>query len=101
MKLAESGSLSGVLRRKQTLEAMAIIPGISDHDLERLHWNYGHGRGALGLRHLPSGILVACECQPSVLLLQIMQRLEIELKVKLQEVGVIPTKGESPGIPKN
>jgi hypothetical protein len=43
-----------------------LIPGVPEEDLERLHWNYGGGRGAVGYRHIPSGITVARECSPDV-----------------------------------
>jgi hypothetical protein len=39
-----------------------VIPGVSDTDLEHLHWNYGGSKGALGLRHVPSGITVSRHC---------------------------------------
>lgn len=63
------------------------IPGIPDNQLEHLHWNYSNGRGAVGLRHLPSGITVSRECLPDTSVWQVMQELEAELKEALQRAG--------------
>ena len=69
------------------------IPGVQDNELCRLHWNYGKGRGALGLRHEPSGLTVFRECTPGIPVLQIMRELESELRTKLQNAGLI--KGDA------
>jgi hypothetical protein len=65
------------------------VPGVPDSQLERLHWSYGGGRGALGLRHRPSGVVVAREYPPDVPAWRVMQELEAELKEKLWNDGVI------------
>ena len=71
------------------------IPGVQDNELCRLHRNYGKGRGALGLRHEPSGLTVFRECTPGVPVLQIMRELESELRTKLQNAGLVRADAES------
>jgi hypothetical protein len=61
-----------------------LIPGVPDNELERLHWNYGGGRGAIGLRHKPSGITVCRECLPDVPVSQLAEQLKAELEDKLR-----------------
>lgn len=40
-----------------------LIVGVPNADLEIIHWNYGGGgRGAVGIRHVPSGITAVREC---------------------------------------
>lgn len=64
-----------------------MIPGIPENELEQLHWNFGGGRGALGLRHIPSGISVERECPPNVTLFQVLHELTLELQEKLGQAG--------------
>jgi hypothetical protein len=71
------------------------IPGIPDEHLERFHENYGRGRGALGYRHLPSGIVVYRICPPDIPHLQIDQELVAELKEKLRERGLLDDREHS------
>jgi hypothetical protein len=64
------------------------IAGLPDNQLERIHWNYGGGRGALGYRHLPSGITVIRECS-AVPVVQVEEQLRAELKERLQSAGLL------------
>jgi hypothetical protein len=66
-----------------------LIPGVRDEHLERLPWNYGGGEGALGYRHLPSGIIVFRRCPPDFPLSRIDQELLTEPREKLRERGVL------------
>jgi hypothetical protein len=66
------------------------IPGIDVKHLERQHWCYAGGRGALGYRHLPSGGLVLHECPPGVPVRVIDAELLAELQEKLRLRGVLP-----------
>jgi hypothetical protein len=66
-----------------------LIPGISDEDLERLHWNCGGGRGAAGYRHIPSGIIVARECLPDVPTRHVYEAALAELKRELRKQGLL------------
>jgi hypothetical protein len=66
-----------------------LIPGVPDSHLERLHWNYGSGRGARSLRHLPSGITADRESVPGVPVWQTMQELATDLQAKLRRAGII------------
>jgi hypothetical protein len=66
------------------------IPGVDDEDLERLHWRHGGGRGALGYRHLPSGISVYRECPPGVPVRAIDTELLVELQEALRSRGLLP-----------
>jgi hypothetical protein len=61
------------------------IPGIPEEHLERFHENYGHGQGALGYRHLPSGIVVYRICPPDTPHLQIDQELVAELQFAIRK----------------
>jgi hypothetical protein len=70
-----------------------LIPGIPDEDLERLHWNYGGGRGAAGYRHIPSGITVARECPPGVPTRHVYEAALAELQRKLREQGLLSNGG--------
>jgi hypothetical protein len=65
------------------------IDGVPDYEMERFHWNNGHGKGAIGLRHKPSGITVTRECPSDVPVLRLEEELWVELKVKLEAAGVI------------
>jgi hypothetical protein len=64
-----------------------LIPGVPDNELELLHWNYGGGRGAVGLRHTPSGITVYRECLPNTCVWQQIRTLKVELEDKLRIMG--------------
>jgi hypothetical protein len=66
-----------------------LIPDVPDSHLEWIHWNYGGGRGAHGLRHLPSGITVGCESVPNVPVGQTMQEVAAVLQAKLLGAGII------------
>jgi hypothetical protein len=66
------------------------IPGIDDKDLQRQHWRDGDGRGALGYRHLPSGVSVYRECGPGVPLRVIDAELLAELEEQLRLQGLLP-----------
>jgi hypothetical protein len=72
-----------------------IISGIPDSHLERIHWNYGGGRGAIGLRHLPSGIIVTRECLPNDSTLKLAKELVVELREKLLQARILVDE-ESP-----
>jgi hypothetical protein len=43
-----------------------LIPGVPNEHLEGLQRRRQDGRGALGYRHVPSGIVVSRPCQPDV-----------------------------------
>ena len=60
------------------------IPGVPDEDLMRRHRRYGGGRGALGYRHLPSGISVSRDCPPGVSVSVIDAELLAELAERLR-----------------
>ena len=64
------------------------IQGISKTDLKYLHWNYGNGRGALGLQHVPSGLTVVRESSGRPII-QIMEELAGELRRKLEGAGIL------------
>lgn len=66
-----------------------LIAGIPDEHIERLHWNLGGGRGALGYRHRPSGIEVSRECRPGVAVLEIDQEVLADFKKTLKSAGII------------
>jgi hypothetical protein len=68
------------------------IPGVPDEDLERIHFNYGGGRGAGGFRHLPSGITVIRECPPTVPARRKYDEATAELERLLREQGLIPSR---------
>ena len=70
-----------------------LIPGVPDEHLEWFHGNYGRGKGAVGYRHLPSGIVVSRKCPPDVPVLQIGEELLAELKEKLRQGGFL-SKGK-------
>jgi squalene-hopene/tetraprenyl-beta-curcumene cyclase len=61
------------------------IPGIPDEHVERIHENYGGGKGGLGYRHIPSGLLVFRECPPGVSIFQFDQELFAEFCDKLRK----------------
>ena len=65
------------------------IPGMPDEDLVRLHWNYGGGRGTVGYRHIPSGIMVTRECLPDVPVRLFYQEALTELERILREKHLI------------
>src|SRR5262249_36911054 len=71
------------------------IPGVPDEDLLRLHWNYGGGRGAVGYRHIPSGITVARDCLPDVPTRQFYEEALAELERQLRERGLLLSTGET------
>jgi hypothetical protein len=76
-----------------------LIPGIPDSHLERLHWNYGGGRGAHGLRHLPSGITVSRESVPGIPSWQTMPELAADLQAKLSRAGIIAPRSQTSSDP--
>jgi hypothetical protein len=76
-----------------------LTPGIPDEHLERIHWNYGGGKGALGFRHIPSGITVARECPRGVPIVDIDRELQAELKEKLLRAGIIRGEAQTGGEP--
>lgn len=69
-----------------------LIPGVADEELARLHWRGVSGRGALGYRHLPSGIEVHRECPPGVPVRAIDAELRLELQEALQSRGLLPSE---------
>ena len=69
-----------------------VIAGVPEIEVERLHWNYGGGRGAVGLHHRPSGVTVARECPPDTPSWQLLQELEVELAAKLRNHGAPPAQ---------
>lgn len=71
------------------------IPGIPDSELERVHWNYGQGRGAYALRHLPSGLTVGRECLPGAPSWQLEQELLAELTEKLRSAGLLSSEPQT------
>jgi hypothetical protein len=66
-----------------------LIPGIPDEELERLHYNYGGGRGAAGYRHIPSGITVVRESPPDAPTQQIYEEAMAELERELRRRDLI------------
>jgi hypothetical protein len=70
-----------------------LILGIPDEDLERLHWNYGGGRGAAGYHHVPTGITVAREGLREVSTLHIYEAALAELKRELRKRGLLSNGG--------
>ena len=66
-----------------------MIPGAPDEHLERLHWNEGGGRGSLGYRHLPSGILVSRTCRADVPVRVTDAELQAELAERLRAEGLL------------
>jgi len=65
------------------------IPGVPDEHLEWFHENYGHGKGTVGYRHLPSGITVSRTCLPDIALSRLDRELVAELHEKLRERGLL------------
>jgi hypothetical protein len=61
---------------------------IPKHQMERVHYNYGGGRGSYLLRHLPSGVSVHRECLPDIPNSKLLEMLEGELKDKLIALGI-------------
>jgi hypothetical protein len=68
-----------------------LIAGIPDADLERIHWRYGGGRGAVGYRHVPSGITAVRECLDLPVRHYCAEALT-ELERKLREQGLLPNQ---------
>lgn len=68
------------------------MEGILDEHLARYHWNYGNGRGALGYRHLPSGVSVYRDCAPAVPVRGIDAELLIELQEELRSRGILSSE---------
>jgi hypothetical protein len=67
------------------------IPGISNDELVRTHWNSGRGNGAaMEYKHLPTGISVYRRYGPHDLTAKIHDELLAELAEKLRAVGLIP-----------
>jgi hypothetical protein len=76
-----------------------MIIGVPDEQLARTHWRHGGGRGALGYRHIPSGISVYRECPAGVPVQAIDAELLIELQEALRSRGNIPAATEAnPGV---
>lgn len=50
--------------------------------------NYGGGRGAVGYRHVPSGITVGRECPPNVPIRQVGKEARAEFIQVLRERGI-------------
>jgi uncharacterized protein (TIGR02996 family) len=65
-----------------------LVPGIPDEDVLRMHWNYGGGRGAVGYRHVPSGITVGRDCPPHVPIRQVDKEALAEFIQVLRERGI-------------
>jgi hypothetical protein len=69
--------------------------GVPNNDLERLHWNYGNGRGAAGYRHVPSGITVARECLPDIPVRYVYDEVLADLERELRKQGLLPNSDGS------
>src|SRR6478672_10689680 len=65
-----------------------LIPGIPDDHLEWTHTNYAGGEGAIGGKHLPSGIAVRRECAGE-LVTQVRSEIVADLQEQLHRAGVI------------
>jgi hypothetical protein len=69
--------------------SVTAIPGIPDDEIERLHWNFGGGKGTIGFRHVPSGITVHRECPPGVPLAVVQNEVLAEFVKRLCSAGLI------------
>jgi hypothetical protein len=74
-----------------------LIPGVPDEHLARQHWREGGGRGALGYRHLPSGISISRQCPPGVPVAVVDAELLAELAERLRGEWIGAGREESGG----
>jgi hypothetical protein len=68
------------------------IPGVTDEDLERIHFRHFGGRGSGGFRHLPSGITVIREFPPTEPVRRTYEEALAELERVLREQGWISSQ---------
>ena len=70
-------------------DKVMLIPGIPHGDLERIHFNNGHGKSSLAYKHVPSGIMVSCKCSPGIPVIHICRTLLSELEEQLKLARIV------------
>ena len=69
------------------------IAGVRDEDLVRFHSRSGGGRGELGYRHLPTGIVVCRPTCPDTPVVELDRALQVELRDRLIRAGFLTGDG--------